>query len=350
MTHSMTTTLISAILLIFSIGASADDAAQCTRDWAKKTVKNSSFKVVGLGLSTKGDPTEATSEARSNAIKDILLQLQSSVQSKSELHSTESSHSASSDTVLTAKIDDLHGLKPTKSGSNSTEKITHCEVYEFDVEAAYREASSPVQVFLEKIEGAADRAASSKGLGAIKDFPEYQKSVAERDADFKRADIFKTVLGAPGPGLVERAQRALGRLEESARLARTNVVFILPSDEKFADAMAALQGSLANSGVKTASSKADAGDSALLVNVEIKEIGKAKKSKTRLGLTVTRKVQVRLLDARSNSVLGANRGLSVVGTSASNDEDQANDNSDSQITAGVFDTIRAFMPSLLKKD
>ena len=307
MTGKSGTFLLGAILLTFSVAAAADDAAQCTRDWAKKTVKNGSFKVVGLGVSTKSDPTEATSEARSNAIKDILLQLQSSVQSKSELHSTESTHSASSDTVLTAKIDDLHGLKPTKSGSNSTEKITHCEVYEFDVEASYREASSPVQVFLEKLEGAADRAAAGKGLGAIKDFPEFQKSVAERDAEFKRADIFKTVLGAPGPGLVERAQRALGRLEESARLARTNVVFILPTDEKFEAALTDLASSLANSGVKTATTKADAGDGALLVNVEIKEIGKSKKSKTRLGLTVTRKVQVRLLDARTNSVLAANR-------------------------------------------
>ncbi len=344
------TIFLGATLLTFSAAVSADDAAQCTRDWAKKTVKNGSFKVVGLGLSTKSDPTEATSEARSNAIKDILLQLQSSVQSKSELHSTESSHSSSSDTVLTAKIDDLHGLKPTKSGSNATEKITHCEVYEFDVEAAYREASSPLQVYLDKIEGAADRAAAGKGLSAIKDFPEFQKSVAERESGFKRADIFKTVFGAPGPGLAERAQRALGRLEESARLARSNILFILPTDEKFEAAMSALGSALANSGVKSATTKADAGEAALLVNVEIKEIGKVRKSKTRLGLTVTRKVQVRLLDARTNSVLAANRGLSVVGTSATDDEEQATENSESQITAGVFDTIRTFMPALIKKD
>jgi hypothetical protein len=300
-------------------------------------------------VSTKSDKTEATSEARTNAIKDILFQLQSAVQAKSELHSTQSSQTASSDTVMTSKIDDLSGLKPVKSGANSAEKISHCEVYEFDVQAAYREASSPLTVFIEKLEKAADRAAESNGLAAIKDLPQFKRTVGEKEPDFRRADIFKAVLAAPGAGLSERAQRALGKLEDTERQARSHIVFILPTD-KFEAAVADLESSLANSGVKAVTSKTEAGESALPVLVEIKEIGAAKKSKTRLGLTVTRKVQVRLLDAKTNAVLAANRGLSVVGSSASNDEDQAKENSESQITAGVYDTIRSFMPSLIKKD
>ena len=80
----------------------------------------------------------------------------------------------------------------------------------------------------------------------------------------------------------------------------------------------------------------------------VKILGKNRKSKTKLGLTVTRKAKIRLINQKTKKVLAANRGLSIIGTSADGNEEDAIANSDAQLVAAALDTIKSFVPGLLK--
>src|SRR5689334_22589863 len=120
--------------LAYGLNSFSDEPDPCSRSWAtgKNTSKN--FRITGLGISSQPDPRSAAEEARAAAFKDISLQLQSSVQSKSEIKESHSDASFQSNSVLTSETKDLVGLKAIKSGKAPNEKITDCEVYEFNVQ------------------------------------------------------------------------------------------------------------------------------------------------------------------------------------------------------------------------
>lgn len=335
-------TILTLLMGAFLVPAYAD-STQCTREWAKDKIENQSFKVIGLGLSTKPDPREAADEAKAEAIKDILLQLKTNVESKSTVEKTSSDSKFNSESILSAKLDDLKGLKPVKSGSNPAENIRDCEVYEFNVQAAYDEMRGKISPLIDRLQSAVE--GSAEGFDLIKTYPSLKSSVDEKRAELRRADAFKTVLGRPGPGWEEQADKQLNAMEDALKKMKDKIWFVLP-EGKFDTAFAEVESRLSNNGVHVAHDAKDVSEDGFPVLVNIKEIGSPRKTQSSLGLTITRKVAVSLVHMKTKKNLGSNRGINVVGTSASNDADAAMANSDAQVTAAIMDAIRAFMPQL----
>ena len=335
---------LSLILISFSASLTAT-AEDCSREWAVSSVKNSSFKVIGLGLSSNSDPKIAADEAKTSAIKDIVSQLESNVQSKTEVKRSESSSSFESESIISTKMEDLKGLKPVKHSKNSEQKISRCDVYEFNVRAAHQELASKLGVLIERLERFEE---SHKLTKLFIELPKLKKEVQNRQAEVQRADTFKTYLETPGPSWEEQIQRKISALEELEKTSKSKLVFILPDNADLESVLGETENALSNAGLKVVKQGDEISDESIPVFIEVKILGKNRKSKTKLGLTVTRKAKIRLINQKTKKVLAANRGLSIIGTSADGNEEDAIANSDAQLVAAALDTIKSFVPGLLK--
>lgn len=341
----LSSSIFLASCLCFAFSAFAE--GECSRDWAvgKGTGKN--FKIIGLGLSSQTDPKAATEEARAAAFKDISLQLQSSIKSSSEVKESQSESSFSANSLLTSNTEDLVGLKAVKSGKNLEEKVTDCEVYEFNVQAAYEDQSSKLTVVQDKIDQVTGFGDQKKWINVIREYPNVKPLIVSNAAIIKRADLFKAYANIPGPGWGERFDKSSAQLDDLDKKARSNLVFLFPKDQ-FEEAVTELQGTVTNAGAKAGSDPSDVGADATGIQITMKNIGSLRKSKTKLGLTVTRKISIVLTDLKTKQRLAANNGLSVVGTSANNDEEEATTNSDNQLIGALADAIKNAAPGLIR--
>lgn len=322
-------------------------AEACSREWALEKISGKSFRIVGLGLSTRTDPKAAVDEARAAAFKDISLQLQSSVQSRSEIKESQSESTFSANSILTSNSEELVGLKSVKSGKNPQEKITACEVYEFNVQAAYQDQSSQLSVVQEKIDKLNELGEKAQWRQVIREYPEVQPLVAKYATITKRADLFKAYLNVPGPAWNERFEKGQSQLADLEKKSRSKIVFVFPK-EQFSSVVAEVEGLVTNAGANVASDAKEIKGDQLGIEVAIVAMGNPRSSKTRLGLTVTRKVSISLTDIKTKKKLAAGNGLSVVGTSMSGDEEEATANSENQLIGALTDAIKNAVPNLIK--
>ncbi len=355
---------LSVCLFLLGLGLTAPisfASTECSRDWASGKISEKRFKIIGLGVSSRLDPKTANEEARAAAFKDISLQLQSSVQSKSEIKESQAESSYQGNSILTSNIEDLVGLKAVKSGQNPEEKITRCEVYEFNIQSAYENQASKLSIVQEKIDQVTDFAIQKKWIDVIREFPLVKPLANEYKAVIVRADLFKSYVGLPGPGWNERFEKALTQLESLDQTARSNLIFIFPKDPsknspkdfqinlngEFEAAITEISGWITRSGAQAIRLGDPESPGALRIEISIRNIGGPVKSKTKLGLTVTRKIAISLTDLKTKRTLSSNRGLSIVGTSSEGDYDEAMSHSENQMIGAIADAVRNAVPHLM---
>lgn len=240
------------------------------------------------------------------------------------------------------------GLKAIKSGKNGEEKITRCEVYEFNVQAAYQDLSSKLGVFEEKLSSLKNESNQKHWLEIIKNKPILLAELNQNEADIEKVDAFKAVLNIPGPSWSEKKAKASAELADLDKKARSNIIVIFPENQ-FEAPIAEIEGRLTNSGIKSTSSKGPHGDS-LAIEVVLKTLGKPVHSKTKLGLTVTRKISIALIDLKTKSKLATGGSLSIVGASLNGSEEEAIANGDSQLMGALSDAFNHLAPTFIRND
>ena len=322
-------------------------AEECTREWALEKSVGKNLKIIGLGLSSRQDPQKAQDEARTAAFKEISLQLQSSIQSHSEIKESQSHSDFNANSILTSSIEDLVGLKAVKSGKNESEKITNCQVYEFNVQAAYEDHSLKLSVIEEKLSHLEEAANQKKWVQVIGEFPSLKPLIAAQSAIIKRADLFKSYLSLPGPGWREKFDKALEHLTELDQKARSQIAFVMPKDS-FEEAITEVSDLITHSGAQVLESSKDIPPGVYAMIVSLKAIGTPKKTKTQLGLTVTRKISITLRHSKTNRKVSGGNGLSIVGTSADGDMEEALNNSERQLIGALTDAIQNAVPELIR--
>jgi hypothetical protein len=333
--------------IVFSAEAPLTFAAsECSREWATENASGKNSKIVGLGLSSQADPRLAHDEARAAAFKDISLQLQTSVESRSEVKESQSESTFSANSVLTSNTEDLIGMKAVKNGKNIEEKVK-CEVYEFNVMAAHEDQSSKLSVVQDKIDKLNELGEQKKWVDIVHEFGTFKPLLTANSVIIKRADLFKTYLNIPGPGWSERFQKSTTQLEDLNKKARAHIVFVFQKGQ-FEDAVSEAEGKITNAGAKVEEDVKSIPADSTGILVTFKTLGTPRKAKSLLGLTMTRKVAIALTATKTQKKLSASNGLNIVGTSADGDVEEALANSDQQIIAALMDSIRNAVPDLIK--
>src|SRR5439155_4872771 len=102
-----------------------------------------------------------------------------------------------------------------------------------------------VSPLIDRLTAATDEGADP--IAAIKSYSTFKQAVDDARPDLTRADAFKTVLGRPGPGWLEQAEKQLVTIEGTIRKTKDKIWFLLPQG-KYEAASAEVGAKLANSG------------------------------------------------------------------------------------------------------
>ena len=111
----------------------------------------------------------------------------------------------------------------------------------------------------------------------------------------------------------------------------------------FPAALAELEGVFSKTGARTVHGPAELAklhEDDIAVRLEVQSLGPVTKSTTGLGETLTRKVAVRLTDARSGKLLAGTAGASLTAIS--------NENLDAQLVRSVMESIQTLAPGLIR--
>jgi hypothetical protein len=339
--------LIFAIALNFAGGMVWADAKPCTLDWAKDGAVTGPSSAWGIGLSTNSDPAAAHEEAKSKAYSDISLQLKASVQSSMNLSETDKSTAFSGLTSVENKMESITGMKIVKEGADSSAGITSCVAAKLDVRAAYDIPLGKMKVLESGTNGVVTSLSEKRYLDVLRLATGTKRMIKEAKADIALADVYKAYLKEQGPTWNEKFNGLLGKVADAEDAAHVNVVFILPTgtyEEAFVD----IESNLAGQGFGVVNKITEVEKGKLPISIEVKAVGTPKKTKTALGETITAKIAVFMRDPSSKKDLSSNKGASVVGTGA--DEDEANVNVARQLTTHIVKVINDGLPGLITEE
>lgn len=331
--------LIASTLLVSSLAMAGD----CDREEIIKGHTPSSSVIFGLGLSTNKDKVKAKDEARERAYQDIVSQLRANVETTMHLEETDKSTAYKGIVNVQTNIDKMIGVKFFKEAYDSS--TTSCMAYTFDVAAAYKDAAGFMRVLDKKLQDVVAAMKKKQYVEVVRMYDTTKKEIESNEPYILRADMYKTYLKEPGPSWWENFKTAEVDLDKSYEEAKRSIVFYIDDFPKYEEVALDAESVIGGKGftVQKGSVKSKEG-----IEIEFKEAGVPRKTKTALGYTIVYKFAVIVKDRATGRVLGTNKGATVQGFSQDENEDDALASASKQMSLNVIDAVKNAVPGLIQ--
>lgn len=335
----MKTSLALLLSLTFS---SALQAGECDRAELMKGYTPASSTIFGIGLSTNKDKVKAKDEAKERAYQDIVSQLRANVESTMNLEETDKSTAYKGVVNIQTNIDKMIGVKFFKEASDAGNT---CMAYTFDVAAAYKDAAGFMRVLDKKMQDVVSAMKKKQYVEVVRLYDVTKKDIDANEANILRADMYKTYLKEPGPSWWENFKSAEVDLDKSYEEAKRSIVFYIDEFPKYEEVALDAESVIGGKGFTVQKGGVKSKDG---IEIEFKEAGVPRKTKTALGYTIVYKFGVIVKDRATGRVLGTNKGATVQGFSQDENEDDALASASKQMSLNVIEAIKNAVPGLIQ--
>lgn len=336
----MTKKLCSLLLVIAAGQALAGD---CDRDELMKGFTPSSNTIFGIGLSTNKDKLAGKDEAKQRAYQDIVSQLRSNVETSMTLDETDKSTAYKGIVNVSTNVDKIIGIKFFKEAKDSNN--TTCMAYTFDVATAYSDAIGFMKVLDKKLEDVMSAQKKKDFVEVVRRYDIAKKDLETNEPAILRADMYKTYLKKDGQSWWEKFKTAEVDLDKTYDEAKRSIVFYITEFPKYEEVALDAESVIGGKGFTVLSGgvKPKSG-----IEIQFKEAGVPRKTKSALGFTIVYKFGVIIKDITSGRVLGTNKGATVQGFSTDESEDDALASASKQMSLNVMDALRNAIPGLIQ--
>ena len=318
-------------------------AANCDREELMKGYTPSSTTIFGIGLSTNKDKVKAKDEAKERAYQDIVSQLRANVETTMTLEETDKATAYKGIVNVSTNIDKMIGVKFFKEDSDSA--TTSCMAYTFDVAAAYKDAAGFMRVLDKKMADVVSAMKKKQYVEVVRLYDTTKKEISANEPYILRADMYKTYIKESGPSWWENFKTAEVDLDKSYEEAKRSIVFYIDEFPKYEEVALDAESVIGGKGftVQKGGVKSKEG-----IEIEFKEAGVPRKTKTALGYTIVYKFAVIVKDRATGRVLGTNKGATVQGFSQDENEDDALASASKQMSLNVLDAVKTAIPGLIQ--
>lgn len=318
-------------------------SAECDREELMKGYKPASTTIFGVGLSTNADKVRAKDEAKERAFQDIVTQLRSNVESSMTLTETDKATAYQGLVKVQTDVDKMIGVKFFKEGSDSN--VSSCMAYTFDVAAAYKDAAGFMRVLDKKLEDVVNAMKKKQYVEVVRLYDVTKKEITANEPYILRADMYKTYLKENGPSWWENFKTAEVNLDKSYEEAKRSIVFYIDEFPKYEEVALDAESMIGGKGFTVQKGGVKSKDG---IEIEFKEAGVPRKTKSALGYTIVYKFSVIVKDRATGKVLGTNKGATVQGFSQDENEDDALASASKQMSLNVLEAIRNAVPGLIQ--
>ncbi len=338
----MKTFRVSLLVLLSLLGPKVL-AADCDREELQKGYTANTSSVFGIGLSTNKNKVMARDEARQRAYQDIVTQLRANVESTMTLTETDKATAYQGLVNVQTNVDKMIGIKFFKETSDSN--TSSCMAYTFDVAVAYKDAAGFMRVLDKKLEEVVTAVKKKQYVEVVRLYDVTKKEISANESFILRADMYKTYLKVSGPSWWENFKTAEVDLDKSYEEAKRSIVFYIDEFPKYEEVALDAESVIGGKGftVKKGGVKSKDG-----IEIEFKEAGIPRKTKSALGYTIVYKFAVIVKDRATGRVLGTNKGATVQGFSQDENEDEALASASKQMSLNVIDAIKTAIPGLIQ--
>lgn len=332
---------LCTLLLVMATGQVL--AGDCDRDELMKGYTPSANSIFGIGLSTNKDKLTGKDEARQRAYQDIVSQLRSNVETSMTLDETDKSTAYKGIVNVSTNVDKIIGIKFFKEAKDSNN--TTCMAYTFDVATAYTDAVGSMKVLDKKLEDVMSAQKKKDFVEVVRRYDIAKKEIEANEPAILRADMYKTYLKKDGQPWWEKFKTAEVDLDKTYDEAKRSIVFYIPEFPKYDEVALDAESVIGGKGftVQSGGVRPKAG-----IEIQFKEAGKPRKTKSALGYTIVYKFGVIIKDITSGRVLGTNKGATVQGFSTDESEDDALASASKQMSLNVMDALKSAIPGLIQ--
>lgn len=329
--------------LTFALATFSAQAGDCDRDQLMKGYSPSSSTIFGIGLSTNKDKLQGKDEAKQRAYQDIVSQLRANVESSMSLNETDKSTAYKGIVNISTNVDKIIGVKFFKEAKDSNN--TTCMAYTFDVDTAYKDAIGSMKVLDKKLEDVMSAQKKKDFVEVIRKYDIAKKELQTSESDILRADMYKSYLKREGQPWWEKFKTAEVDLDKTYDEAKRSIVFFINEFPKYDEVALDAESMIGGKGftAQVGGVKPKAG-----IEIVFKEAGKPRKTKTALGATMVYKFGVIVKDIATGRVLGTNKGATVQGFSAEDNEDESLISASKQMSLNVMDALKSAVPGLIQ--
>jgi hypothetical protein len=334
-------TLIASMLVL--IAGNKAYAGLCDREELMKGFNPSSSVIFGIGLSNDKDKLKSSEEAKQRAYQDIVTQLRANVESTMTLEETDKSTAYRGIVNVQTNVDKIIGIKFFKETSDSS--ATSCMAYTLDVAAAYRDAVGFMRVLDKKLEDVIAAQKSKQYVEVVRRYDIAKKDIEANNSSILRADMYKTYLKENGISWWEKFKIAETDLDKTYEEAKRSIIFYIDEFPKYEEVALDAESMIGSRGftVQKGGVKSKEG-----IEIEFKEAGIPRKTKSALGYTIVYKFGVVIKDRATGRVLGTNKGATVQGFSNDENEDDALASASKQMSLNVMEAVKTAIPGLIQ--
>lgn len=318
-------------------------SADCDREELMKGYTPNSMTIFGIGLSTNKDKVKARDEARERAYQDIVSQLRANVESTMTLTETDKATAYQGIVNVQTNIEKMIGIKFFKEASDSN--TGSCMAYTFDVAAAYKDAAGFMRVLDKKLQEVVSAMKKKQYVEVVRLYDMTKKEINANEPFILRADMYKTYIKENGPSWWENFKSAEVDLDKSYEEAKRSIVFYIDEFPKYEEVALDAESVIGGKGFTVQKGGVKSKDG---IEIEFKEAGVPRKTKTALGYTIVYKFGVIVKDRATGRVLGTNKGATVQGFSQDENEDDALASASKQMSLNVIDAVKTAIPGLIQ--
>jgi hypothetical protein len=318
-------------------------AGDCDREALMKGFNPTSSVIFGIGTSNNKDKLKAKEESKQRAYQDIVTQLRANVETSMSLEETDKSTAYKGIVNVQTNVDKIIGIKFFKEASDSS--ATSCTAYTLDVAAAYKDAVGFMRVLDKKLEDVMAAQKSKQYVEVVRRYDIAKKDIEANDAAILRADMYKTYLKESGVSWWEKFKTAETDLDKTYDEAKRSIVFFINEFPKYEEVALDTESVIGGKGFTAQNGGKKPKDG---IEIEFKEAGIPRKTKTALGYTIVYKFGVIIKDISTGRVLGTNRGATVQGFSTEENEDDALASASKQMSLNVLDALKTAIPGLIQ--
>jgi hypothetical protein len=202
-----------------------------------------------------------------------------------------------------------------------------------------------MRVLDKKLEDVMAAQKSKKYVEVVRRYDIAKKDIEANDSAILRADMYKTYLKESGISWWEKFKTAETDLDKTYEEAKGSIVFYIDEFPKYEEVALDAESMIGSKGftVQKGGVKSKEG-----IEIEFKEAGIPRKTKSALGYTIVYKFGVVIKDRATGKVLGTNRGATVQGFSNDENEDDALASASKQMSLNVMDAVKTAIPGLIQ--
>jgi hypothetical protein len=157
--------------------------------------------------------------------------------------------------------------------------------------------------------------------------------------------MYKTYLKESGVSWWEKFKTAEVDLDKTYEEAKRSIVFYIDEFPKYEEVALDAESIIGSKGFTVQKGGVKSKDG---IEIEFKEAGIPRKTKSALGYTIVYKFGVIVKDRATGRVLGTNRGATVQGFSNDENEDDAIASASKQMSLNVLEAVKTAIPGLIQ--